>query len=140
MNQTHIQKKKKKYEINSLIYTLFFLVIYPSKSHFYKCQSNTQLFHYALFNSFYQILNFLKLHFFILYFYKKLNQTHLGVTNPEQFDNFETICMIKLSRLMFPVSSFCYWSLLHMKVYISFFVLFIFRQQIDNILDFIIQK
>ena len=67
MKQTHI---KKKCEINSLIYTLSFLVIYPSKSHFYKCQSNTQLFHYALFNSFYQTLNFLKLHFFIMHFYK----------------------------------------------------------------------
>ena len=34
IKQTHI---KKKYEINSLIYTLSFLIIYLSKSHFYKC-------------------------------------------------------------------------------------------------------
>ena len=61
---------KKKYKINSLIYTLSFLVIYPSNSHFYKCQSNTQFFQKALFNSFYQTLNFLKMHFFIMHFLK----------------------------------------------------------------------
>ena len=37
---TWVDEKKrgeKKNKINSLIYTLSFLVIYPSKSHFYKC-------------------------------------------------------------------------------------------------------
>ena len=52
---------------DALIYTLSFLVIYPSNCHFYKCQPNTQLFHYTLLT---------KLHFFIMHFYKKLNQTH----------------------------------------------------------------
>ena len=55
MKQIHI--KKKKYEINFLIYTLFFLVIYHSNCHFYKCQPNTQLFQKTLFNSFYQTLS-----------------------------------------------------------------------------------
>ena len=75
MNQTHIKIKKilkKKYEINFLIYTLSFLVIYPSNCHFYKCQSNTQLFQKVLFNSFYQTLSFLKMHFFIMHFLKTL--------------------------------------------------------------------
>ena len=86
MKQTHIKKKKKEYEINSLIYKLSFLVIYPSNCYFYKRQPNTQLFQKAHFNSFYQILSFLKMHFFIMYFlklnffimyfYEKLNQTH----------------------------------------------------------------
>ena len=31
------KKKKKEYEINFFIYTLSFLVICPSESHFYKC-------------------------------------------------------------------------------------------------------
>ena len=59
-----------KYEINSLIYILSFLVIYPSNCHFYKCQPNTQLFQKSLFNSFYQTFSFLKLHFFIMHFLK----------------------------------------------------------------------
>ena len=52
------------------MYTLSFLVIYPSNCHFYKCQPNTQLFQKTLFNSFYQILSFLKMHFFIMHFLK----------------------------------------------------------------------
>ena len=85
MKQTHI-KKKKKYEINSLIYTLSFLVIYPSKSHFYKCSQTLSFFiihfltvftkHSAFWNSTFSLCTFTKLHFFIMHFFKKLNQTH----------------------------------------------------------------
>ena len=58
------------FEINSLIYTLQFFVIDNSNRHFFKCQSNTQLFQKTFFNSFYQTLCFLKKFSFILYFLK----------------------------------------------------------------------
>ena len=59
-----------KYEINSLIYTLSFLVIYFSNCNFYKCYPNTQLFQKAFFNSFYQILSFWKNTFSLCTFWK----------------------------------------------------------------------
>ena len=74
-----------KYEINSIIYTLSFLVIYNSNRHFYKCPPNTQLFQKTLFNNFTKRLAFWKnpfsyrtfwnWHFFKKHSIKKLNQT-----------------------------------------------------------------
>ena len=103
-------KNKKKYEINSLIYTLSFLVIYPLNCYFYKCQSNTQFFQKALFNSFYQTLSFLKMNFFIMHFLKTqlFHYALLQKAKPNSpyFWSLLAFCNLKSSILFLPQCRF----------------------------------
>ena len=88
------------------MYTLSFLVIYPLNCHFYKCQPNTQLFQKTLFNSFYQTLSFLKMHFFIMHFLKTplfhyvvLQKAELNSPLIQPSQQTTTINMIMLSNV-----------------------------------------